>query len=40
MLLYLDHAWEKFRAEGRMNNFQDLHHAVIEVRSSGSGQRS
>ena len=30
MLLYLDHAWEKFRAEGRMNNFQDLHDAVIE----------
>ena len=30
MLLYLDQAWEKFRAEGRMNNFQDLHAAVIE----------
>jgi Cu(I)/Ag(I) efflux system membrane protein CusA/SilA len=30
MLLYLDHAWEKFRAEGRMNNFKDLHDAVIE----------
>ncbi|MEP6936603.1 MAG: efflux RND transporter permease subunit, partial [Chthoniobacterales bacterium] len=30
MLLYLDHAWEKFRAEGRMNNSKDLHDAVIE----------
>ena len=30
MLLYLDQAWEKFRAEGRMNTFQDLHAAVIE----------
>jgi len=30
MLLYLDHAWEKFRAEGRMNNMQNLHDAVIE----------
>ena len=30
MLLYLDHAWEKFRAEGRMNNLSDLHDAVIE----------
>ncbi len=30
MLLYLDHAWEKFRTEGRMNNFKDLHDAVIE----------
>jgi Cu(I)/Ag(I) efflux system membrane protein CusA/SilA len=30
MLLYLDHAWEKFRAEGRMNNMKDLHDAVIE----------
>src|SRR5438105_7616756 len=30
MLLYLDHAWEKFRAEGRMNNVSDLQHAVIE----------
>src|SRR5213080_3380804 len=30
MLLYLDHAWEKFRAEGRMNNMRDLHDAVIE----------
>ena len=30
MLLYLDHAWEKFRAEGRMNNFKDLHDSVIE----------
>src|SRR5438034_9605470 len=30
MLLYLDHASEKFRAEGRMNNTRDLHDAVIE----------
>jgi Cu(I)/Ag(I) efflux system membrane protein CusA/SilA len=30
MLLYLDHAWEKFRGEGRMNNTRDLHDAVIE----------
>jgi Cu(I)/Ag(I) efflux system membrane protein CusA/SilA len=30
MLLYLDHAWEKFRAEGRMNMMRDLHDAVIE----------
>src|SRR5258707_6742278 len=30
MLLYLDHAWDKFRAEGRMNNTRDLHDAVIE----------
>jgi copper/silver efflux system protein len=30
MLLYLDHAWEKFRAEGRMNNMRSLHDAVIE----------
>jgi Cu(I)/Ag(I) efflux system membrane protein CusA/SilA len=30
MLLYLDHAWEKFRAEGRMNNMRDLHDAVME----------
>jgi copper/silver efflux system protein len=30
MLLYLDHAWEKFRAEHRMNNMRDLHDAVIE----------
>src|SRR5581483_3637119 len=30
MLLYLDHAWDKFRAEGRMNDFKDLHDAVIE----------
>ncbi len=30
MLLYLDHAWEKFRAEGRMNNMRDLHDAVSE----------
>jgi len=30
MLLYLDHAWEKFRDAGRMNNMKDLHDAVIE----------
>src|SRR6185312_16038206 len=30
MLLYLDHAWEKFRAEGRMNSMGDLRAAVIE----------
>jgi Cu(I)/Ag(I) efflux system membrane protein CusA/SilA len=30
MLLYLDHAWEKFRAEHRMSNMRDLHDAVIE----------
>jgi Cu(I)/Ag(I) efflux system membrane protein CusA/SilA len=30
MLLYLDHAWEKFRSEGRMRNMKDLHDAVVE----------
>jgi Cu(I)/Ag(I) efflux system membrane protein CusA/SilA len=30
MLLYLDHAWDKFKAEGRMNTVRDLHDAVIE----------
>src|SRR5216117_3273465 len=30
MLLYLDHAWEKFRGEDQMNNTRDLHDAVIE----------
>src|SRR5207248_9999871 len=25
MLLYLDHAWEKFRGEGQMRNMRDLH---------------
>src|SRR6184192_3129805 len=30
MLLYLDHALEKFRAAGRMNNMRDLHDAVVE----------
>jgi len=30
MLLYLDHAWEKFRAQGRMNSVSDLRAAVIE----------
>jgi Cu(I)/Ag(I) efflux system membrane protein CusA/SilA len=30
MLLYLDHAWDKFKAEGRMNTIRDLHDAVME----------
>src|SRR2546428_4595095 len=30
MLLYLDHAWDKFTADGRMNNMKDLHDAVME----------
>src|SRR6202011_3473651 len=30
MLLYLDHAWEKFKAEGRMSTMRDLHGAVLE----------
>ena len=30
MLLYLDHAWEKFRAEGRMNSMRDLRAAIHE----------
>src|SRR5439155_8435584 len=30
MLLYLDHAWDKFRAAGRMNSMTDLHAAVVE----------
>jgi len=30
MLLYLDHAWEKFQGEGRMRNMRDLHDAVME----------
>jgi copper/silver efflux system protein len=30
MLLYLDHAWEKFRAAGKMNSPDDLRAAVIE----------
>jgi copper/silver efflux system protein len=30
MLLYLDHAWEKFRAEGRMNSIADLRGAIHE----------
>lgn len=30
MLLYLDHAWEKFVAQGRMNSMCDLHAAVKE----------
>ena len=30
MLLYLDQAWDKFRAAGRMNTMSDLHAAVIE----------
>jgi len=30
MLLYLDHAWNRFMAERRMNNMRDLHAAVME----------
>src|SRR5205814_10520571 len=30
MLLYLDHALDKFCGEGRMRNMRDLHDAVIE----------
>src|SRR6266516_2448482 len=30
MLLYLDHALDKFRGEGQMRNMRDLHDAVIE----------
>ncbi|PYJ86315.1 MAG: hypothetical protein DME22_05805, partial [Verrucomicrobia bacterium] len=30
MLLYLDHAWEKFQSPGRMNTMVDLQNAVIE----------
>jgi len=30
MLLYLDHAWEKYRGPGRMNTMGDLRLAVIE----------
>jgi Cu(I)/Ag(I) efflux system membrane protein CusA/SilA len=30
MLLYLDHAYEKWRSEGRMRTVQDLHEAIIE----------
>jgi hypothetical protein len=30
MLLYLDHAWEKFKTAGRMTSMRDLHAAVIE----------
>ncbi|MEY2428070.1 MAG: copper/silver efflux system protein, partial [Verrucomicrobiota bacterium] len=30
MLLYLDHAWDKFRAAGRMNTMFDLQAAVID----------
>src|SRR5881392_3284732 len=30
MLLYHDHAWDKFKAEGRMNSLRDLHDAVVE----------
>jgi Cu(I)/Ag(I) efflux system membrane protein CusA/SilA len=30
MLLYLDHAWEKYRAQGKMATMGDLHYAVIE----------
>ncbi len=30
MLLYLDHAWDKFQAAGRMRTTADLHEAVFE----------
>jgi copper/silver efflux system protein len=30
MLLYLEHAYEKWRTEGRMRTIQDLHEAIIE----------
>jgi Cu(I)/Ag(I) efflux system membrane protein CusA/SilA len=30
MLLYLDHAWEKYRAEGRMGSMSDLYAAAKE----------
>jgi len=30
MLLYLDHAWEKFRGEGRMKSMSDLRAAIHE----------
>ncbi len=30
MLLYLDHAWDRFQAAGRMKTDTDLHDAVIE----------
>ena len=30
MLLYLDHAWEKFRSEGRMKSIADLRAAIHE----------
>jgi Cu(I)/Ag(I) efflux system membrane protein CusA/SilA len=30
MLLYLEHAYEKWRGEGRMHTIKDLHEAIIE----------
>ena len=30
MLLYLDEAWQRFRAEGRMNSLKDLYAAIQE----------
>ncbi|HZZ17797.1 MAG TPA: CusA/CzcA family heavy metal efflux RND transporter [Opitutaceae bacterium] len=30
MLLYLDHAWDKFHAAGRLNSVSDLHDAIME----------
>lgn len=30
MLLYLDHAWDKFLAAGRLSGPADLHDAIIE----------
>jgi len=30
MLLYLDHAWDRFQAAGRLNTPADLHDAIVE----------
>ena len=30
MLLYLEHAYEKWRSEGKMRSISDLHEAIIE----------
>src|SRR5438034_11139211 len=30
MLLYLDQAWGKYRAQGQMNSMRELHDAVVE----------
>jgi Cu(I)/Ag(I) efflux system membrane protein CusA/SilA len=39
MLLYLDHAYDRERRQGRMNNLQELEEAVIEGRCSGCDPR-